>query len=305
MFCRKLKQEHRDVLVSLQRAEREAADLRNELGKAVGERDALHAALHEARLGGELARSIYANMRGFGDSFVGLQASQAVAAESFKKGKQDATEAANVSAGNREAVLQISRSLDALSGDTLQSSSNVQNLTQRAAQIGSIVQLIKEIAEQTNLLALNAAIEAARAGEQGRGFAVVADEVRKLAERTSNSTQEITAMIEKIQGGTRLAIQSMEAGVVRVGEGAALAERAGEAINQIKDGVGQVVSAVNEISESLKAQSASNSENAHKVESIARLSEENSNAFRETAKTVQYIDDLARNLGNLVGRFRT
>ena len=186
-----------------------------------------------------------------------------------------------------------------------ESSRIIQDLGQQSNQISQIVNVIKEIADQTNLLALNAAIEAARAGEQGRGFAVVADEVRKLAERTSNSTQEITAMIEKIQGGTRLAIQSMEAGVVRVGEGAALAERAGEAINQIKDGVGQVVSAVNEISESLKAQSASNSENAHKVESIARLSEENSNAFRETAKTVQYIDDLARNLGNLVGRFRT
>ena len=186
-----------------------------------------------------------------------------------------------------------------------ESSRIIQDLGTQSDQITQIVNVIKEIADQTNLLALNAAIEAARAGEQGRGFAVVADEVRKLAERTSNSTQEITAMIEKIQSGTRMAIQSMEAGVVRVGQGAALAKQAGEAINLIKDGVRQVVSGVNDISASLKEQAHSNSENAHKVESIARISEENSNAFQETAKTVQYIDDLARNLGSLVGRFKT
>ena len=185
-----------------------------------------------------------------------------------------------------------------------ESSRIIQDLGRQSDQISQIVNVIKEIADQTNLLALNAAIEAARAGEQGRGFAVVADEVRKLAERTSNSTQEITSMIDKIQTGTHLAIQSMESGVKRVGEGALLAQQAGEAINQIKSGVGQVVQAVNEISESLKEQAVSNAENSHKVESIARVSEENSNAFQETAKTAQYIDELARNLGNLVGRFR-
>ncbi|MDP2809055.1 MAG: methyl-accepting chemotaxis protein [Rhodocyclaceae bacterium] len=180
----------------------------------------------------------------------------------------------------------------------------IQDLGQQSDQISQIVNVIRGIADQTNLLALNAAIEAARAGEQGRGFAVVADEVRKLAERTSNSTQEITSMIDKIQTGTHLAIQSMDAGVKRVGEGALLARQAGEAINQIKSGVGQVVQAVNEISASLKEQAASNAENSHKVESIARVSEENSNAFQETAKTAQYIDELARNLGNLVERFK-
>jgi methyl-accepting chemotaxis protein len=186
-----------------------------------------------------------------------------------------------------------------------ESSQIIQALGEQSDQISQIVNVIREIADQTNLLALNAAIEAARAGEQGRGFAVVADEVRKLAERTSNSTQEIAAMIEKIQGGTRTAIQSMEAGVSRVGAGAALAQQAGVAINEITDRVGQVVAAVSEISSSLKEQALANGENAHKVENIARLSDENSSAFHDTAKTVQYIDELARNLDGLVGRFNT
>ncbi|MGE5467619.1 MAG: methyl-accepting chemotaxis protein, partial [Ignavibacteria bacterium] len=155
----------------------------------------------------------------------------------------------------------------------------IHDLGRQSDQISEIVNVIKEIADQTNLLALNAAIEAARAGDQGRGFSVVADEVRKLAERTADSTHEITAMIGKIQAGTHEAIASMEAGVRRVGEGAALAEQAGTAINRIRDGVEQVVAAVDEMSSSLKEQARANGENAQKVEGIARLSEDNATAF--------------------------
>ena len=209
------------------------------------------------------------------------------------------------SAHGSEVIHAAAREMNEITATVNESSRIIQDLGQQSDQISQIVNVIKEIADQTNLLALNAAIEAARAGEQGRGFAVVADEVRKLAERTSNSTQEITAMIDKIQSGTRLAIHSMEGGVKRVGEGAALAQQAGAAITQIKAGVDQVVQAVDGICTSLKENALSNAENSRKVESIALLSEENSNAFQETARTIQYIDELARNLGNLVGRFRT
>jgi len=132
------------------------------------------------------------------------------AAKSLRDEKQHAIEAATASASNREAVRNIASSLESLSADTLQTSKSVQGLTERAAQIGSIVQLIKEIADQTNLLALNAAIEAARAGEQGRGFAVVADEVRKLAERTAKATSEISVIVSAIQDETHHARTQME-----------------------------------------------------------------------------------------------
>ncbi|MEE3209057.1 MAG: methyl-accepting chemotaxis protein [Pseudomonadota bacterium] len=117
--------------------------------------------------------------------------------------------------------------------------------------ITSIVNTIRGIADQTNLLALNAAIEAARAGDQGRGFAVVADEVRQLAARTSSSTEEISQMINKMQSGTSLAIQSMESCQHQAGEGVALATRAGEVILEIRQGAREAVNAVSIFSDSL------------------------------------------------------
>ncbi|MBB5192616.1 methyl-accepting chemotaxis protein [Silvimonas terrae] len=132
---------------------------------------------------------------------------------------------------------------------TVQSASKlIEELGTKSSQISSIVNTIKEIADQTNLLALNAAIEAARAGEQGRGFAVVADEVRKLAERTGVSTTEIAGMTGKIQEGTRTAIESMGACVMQANDGVGLARQAGDAITRISDSSKQVVRVIGEFS---------------------------------------------------------
>ncbi len=184
------------------------------------------------------------------------------------------------------------------------SSRIIEELGQHSEQITSIVKTIREIADQTNLLALNAAIEAARAGEQGRGFAVVADEVRKLAERTSHSTSEIADMIGKIQSGTRNAIGSMESGVVKVEHGVELAGQAGESISGIQDGANRVVNVVSGISDAIREQSAASSEIARNVERIARMSEESAGAVSETASAARHLQQLSSRLSVAVSRFK-
>ncbi|WP_428827579.1 methyl-accepting chemotaxis protein [Azonexus sp. IMCC34842] len=190
--------------------------------------------------------------------------------------------------------------------EAVQSSSEiVEDLGRQSDQITSIVNTIKEIADQTNLLALNAAIEAARAGEQGRGFAVVADEVRKLAERTSLSTTEIATMVSKIQSGTRSAVASMQAGVVQVSNGVELANQAGDSINRIRDGAEQVTRVVNGISDSIREQSTAGSDIAQKLETIAQMSEESAVAVKHTAEAARHLQSLSVSLHQAVAQFKT
>jgi methyl-accepting chemotaxis protein len=184
------------------------------------------------------------------------------------------------------------------------SSTVIEELEVQSAQITSIVNTIREIADQTNLLALNAAIEAARAGEQGRGFAVVADEVRKLAERTSRSTTEITGMVEKIQKGTRNAVSSMDAGVTQANKGVELAGQAGTSINEIRDGALRVVQVVNSISDSIREQGTVSNDIAKSIEHIARMSEESAGAVKDTASAARHLQQLSSALHGSVRRFK-
>jgi methyl-accepting chemotaxis protein len=143
-----------------------------------------------------------------------------------------------------QVIQQAASEMREIAEDIAQSSTLIAQLGERSEQITAIVNTIRAIADQTNLLALNAAIEAARAGEQGRGFAVVADEVRQLAARTSGSTAEISSMIGLIQNETRQAIKSMEGTRGRAAEGVELANQAGTVILQIRDGASEAVDAV-------------------------------------------------------------
>jgi methyl-accepting chemotaxis protein len=186
-----------------------------------------------------------------------------------------------------------------------QSSVIVEELGLQSNQITSIVNTIKEIADQTNLLALNAAIEAARAGEQGRGFAVVADEVRKLAERTTLSTAEIGGMVGKIQSGTQSAVNAMQIGVTQVASGVKLANEAGTSINQIREGAQRVTSVVNDISQSIREQSAASTVIAQQLEQIAQMSEESALAVRHTADASRHLQTLSSGLHQAVGKFKT
>lgn len=191
-----------------------------------------------------------------------------------------------------------------IGGRVQETAVSIESLGQASSEITSIVQTIREVADQTNLLALNAAIEAARAGEQGRGFAVVADEVRKLAERTSLATQDISRKIEAIQHGTEAAGKQMELSVDLVTSGMAGADDANTAVGLIKDGVARVEAEVFAISAALREQGEASNQIAERVEQVAQASEANSRSARETAMSSQDLASLAMRLRDSAARYK-
>jgi methyl-accepting chemotaxis protein len=201
----------------------------------------------------------------------------------------------------KSAIAEINRVADSFTHST----EIIQNLSIQTDHISSIANVIREIADQTNLLALNAAIEAARAGEQGRGFAVVADEVRKLAERTAHSTREITDKITSIQNGTQSAVQDMNAGGAQVGQGVMMAAKAGDSMVQIERSTHKVLEATTEISAALSEQNSANNVIAKNIEKIALMAEENGVASKQVATAAEHLESLSATLKASVGMFRT
>lgn len=219
------------------------------------------------------------------------EANSSTTAELANKGgtvvRQSATEIQNIAAAVDE------------------STQRIQTLVGRSQEIGSITQVIKEIADQTNLLALNAAIEAARAGETGRGFAVVADEVRKLAERTAQATAEISQMVSAIQEDTQRAVDAMASTAPRVAEGRQLASQATELLDDIQQQANDSLAKAREVANATKAQAQTANEIARHVETIASMTEETNAATGSNAEAADQLKTLATKLQADLAYFKT
>lgn len=213
----------------------------------------------------------------------------------------DAGEAANTGFG----MIQRSKEeMDRIAETARGAGKTINELGHQSSQISVIMQVIQEVADQTNLLALNAAIEAARAGEQGRGFAVVADEVRKLAERTRKSAGEISGMIQSMQVASGNAVTEMDSVMNLVAEGTDLSVQAAECMKDIQNGSQRVVEAVKGISESVEEQNATSHDISRRIEAVAQMSEGNSVAAGETARVSRELDELASSLITAMNEFK-
>ncbi len=213
-------------------------------------------------------------------------------------------EAAESTHRGRSIVQKTVEEMERIAGEIGRSAEVIHSLGERSQQISGIVGVIKEIADQTNLLALNAAIEAARAGEQGRGFAVVADEVRKLAERTSSSTQEIADTIAAITGETQSAVAGMQVVSRQVEAGVEMAREAGEALQVIDANTEKSVSTVRDIADSTREQSVVSQEIARLVEQIAQMAEEGSATSTQNTEYARNLQTLAQELQTALQRFK-
>ena len=224
--------------------------------------------------------------------------------DSARDTENNSREAMDLAGEGSQRVEQATVAIQKIATTVSDASTRIHTLEDRANQVSSIANVIKDIAGQTNLLALNAAIEAARAGEQGRGFAVVADEVRKLAERTSSATTEIEQMIVGIQGDTVGAVEAMNAALPEVEQGVHLAGSASESLRAIESGAGRTLERIGEVADATREQSAASTSIAQRVETIAQMVEETTATIRGTAETAGQLEQIAQGLKGQIGRFK-
>jgi methyl-accepting chemotaxis protein len=218
--------------------------------------------------------------------------------------KETAEGASGTATSGGQVVNDTIQGMQRIAGVVRESAESIGKLAKSADQIGEIIGVIDDIADQTNLLALNAAIEAARAGEQGRGFAVVADEVRKLAERTGKATGEITDMIKGIQTETNDAVGSMETGIQEVDKGRELADQAGNSLTEIVNMSQRVMDMIQQIATASEEQSTAAEQISKNIEHISSVTKESASGAEQSAAAAEELSRQADGLQAMVARFR-
>lgn len=225
-------------------------------------------------------------------------------AENAEAATQTSVKATQAAVKGGAAVTETIKGMQRIRATVQSTGKKIKGLGERSLEIGAIIEVINEIATQTNLLALNAAIEAARAGEQGRGFAVVADEVRKLAERAARATKDITGLIKGIQVETSEAVTVMEEGTREVEEGTKLADQAGAALREIEQIVKQTATLMTDITRAAADQVQSTSSVVHTMDTISNLTQETTLGVQDTVATINNLADLTKRLNEAINRFK-